>query len=135
MAFGYGPARRVRSSMVERQLPKLHTRVRFPSPAPVSGTRHSTCASRLNRLVPGIRYHWRMLRRAAIVLVAVIGSISAAQAADLGGVWSGGGEAYCGPDITSIYYPPPGVATRRGRPCMDCDRARVAYLSRRAQAS
>jgi hypothetical protein len=23
-----------RSSMVERQLPKLHTRVRFPSPAP-----------------------------------------------------------------------------------------------------
>ena len=27
-------ARRGRSSMVERQLPKLHTRVRFPSPAP-----------------------------------------------------------------------------------------------------
>src|ERR1700761_2249242 len=26
---------RGRSSMVERQLPKLHTRVRFPSPAPV----------------------------------------------------------------------------------------------------
>ena len=25
---------RGRSSMVERQLPKLHTRVRFPSPAP-----------------------------------------------------------------------------------------------------
>jgi hypothetical protein len=25
--------------MVERQLPKLHTRVRFPSPAPVIGTR------------------------------------------------------------------------------------------------
>jgi hypothetical protein len=24
-----------RSSMVERQLPKLHTRVRFPSPAPI----------------------------------------------------------------------------------------------------
>ena len=24
------------SSMVERQLPKLHTRVRFPSPAPLS---------------------------------------------------------------------------------------------------
>ncbi len=32
-----GPqAHRGRSSMVERQLPKLHTRVRFPSPAPVS---------------------------------------------------------------------------------------------------
>src|SRR5476649_2240265 len=30
---------RGRSSMVERQLPKLHTRVRFPSPAPIlSGT-------------------------------------------------------------------------------------------------
>src|SRR5262245_58701940 len=27
---------RGRSSMVERQLPKLHTRVRFPSPAPSS---------------------------------------------------------------------------------------------------
>src|SRR5437660_12121316 len=27
---------RGRSSMVERQLPKLHTRVRFPSPAPIS---------------------------------------------------------------------------------------------------
>jgi hypothetical protein len=26
---------RGRSSMVERQLPKLHTRVRFPSPAPI----------------------------------------------------------------------------------------------------
>ena len=30
---------RGRSSMVERQLPKLHTRVRFPSPAPNSITR------------------------------------------------------------------------------------------------
>ena len=28
---------RGRSSMVERQLPKLHTRVRFPSPAPILG--------------------------------------------------------------------------------------------------
>ena len=28
------PSRRGRSSMVERKLPKLHTRVRFPSPAP-----------------------------------------------------------------------------------------------------
>src|SRR5262252_3746461 len=27
--------KRGRSSMVERQLPKLHTRVRFPSPAPM----------------------------------------------------------------------------------------------------
>src|SRR5437016_3954984 len=29
-------AARGRSSMAERQLPKLHTRVRFPSPAPIS---------------------------------------------------------------------------------------------------
>ena len=29
------PSARGRSSMVERQLPKLHTRVRFPSPAPI----------------------------------------------------------------------------------------------------
>jgi hypothetical protein len=32
----YLVSRRGRSSMVERQLPKLHTRVRFPSPAPSS---------------------------------------------------------------------------------------------------
>jgi hypothetical protein len=32
-AFGL-LSERGRSSMVERQLPKLHTRVRFPSPAP-----------------------------------------------------------------------------------------------------
>src|ERR1700730_2239385 len=31
-------AERGRSSMVERQLPKLHTRVRFPSPAPTLGS-------------------------------------------------------------------------------------------------
>src|SRR4051794_33825488 len=31
-----------RSSMVERQLPKLHTRVRFPSPAPIFALRNST---------------------------------------------------------------------------------------------
>ena len=30
---------RGRSSMAERQLPKLHTRVRFPSPAPFSNHR------------------------------------------------------------------------------------------------
>ena len=76
-----------------------------------------------------------MLRRAAIVLVAVIGSISAAQAADLGGVWSGGGEAYCGSDMITIYDSQPGVATRRWRPCKDCDRARDADRFRRAQAS
>jgi hypothetical protein len=39
-------AARGRSSMVERQLPKLHTRVRFPSPAPVSPMRTGT--TRLN---------------------------------------------------------------------------------------
>src|SRR3989337_830642 len=43
-----GPDLSGRSSMVERQLPKLHTRVRFPSPAP------SACQHWRNRL-PGIR--------------------------------------------------------------------------------
>src|SRR5438874_7280011 len=32
---------RGRSSMAERQLPKLHTRVRFPSPAPICELRNS----------------------------------------------------------------------------------------------
>ena len=31
------------SSMVERQLPKLHTRVRFPSPAPLFSSEKSLC--------------------------------------------------------------------------------------------
>ena len=31
-----------RSSMVERELPKLYTRVRFPSPAPFSTLQNST---------------------------------------------------------------------------------------------
>src|SRR6266545_4880049 len=38
-------ATRGRSSMVERQLPKLHTRVRFPSPAPSSTSSMDTGTS------------------------------------------------------------------------------------------
>ena len=34
---------RRRSSMAERQLPKLNTGVRFPSPAPKTGKSHKIC--------------------------------------------------------------------------------------------
>ena len=76
-----------------------------------------------------------MLGRLALVAIAVIGSMSAAQAADLGGAWSGGGEAYCGSDMIAIYDSQPGVVTRRWRPCKDCDRANGANTIRHAQAS
>lgn len=76
-----------------------------------------------------------MVRRIAVIVVAVIGSLSVSHAADLGGVWSGGGEAYCGSDMVTIYDSQPGVVTRRWRPCKDCDRARDAERFRRAQAS
>ncbi|MBS0533978.1 MAG: hypothetical protein JSR72_07965 [Proteobacteria bacterium] len=77
-----------------------------------------------------------MLRRIAIIVAAVIGSLSVSQAADLGGSWSGGGgEAYCGSDMIAIYDSQPGVVTRRWRPCKDCDRARDADRFRHAQAS
>ncbi len=40
------------SSMVERQLPKLHTRVRFPSPAPPVATKAVAWPFRSGRLTP-----------------------------------------------------------------------------------
>jgi hypothetical protein len=41
--------KRGRSSMVERQLPKLHTRVRFPSPAPAFAAAQLRLASQQRR--------------------------------------------------------------------------------------
>ena len=43
---------RGRSSMVERQLPKLHTRVRFPSPAPNLQASSSVCRSAIDLTFP-----------------------------------------------------------------------------------
>ena len=76
-----------------------------------------------------------MLCRVAVMIVALAGSLGAAKAADLGGSWSAGGEAYCGSDMITIYDSQPGVITRRWRPCKDCDHARRVDRFRRAQAS
>src|SRR4051812_39715118 len=38
--------------MAERQLPKLHTRVRFPSPAPLLRTSSSVCRSTIDPAFP-----------------------------------------------------------------------------------
>src|SRR6266853_5677576 len=61
-------ATRGRSSMAERQLPKLHTRVRFPSPAPKpfcrtttafrSGQSHIALCWSLDRV--GSRVNWKI---------------------------------------------------------------------------
>src|ERR1700738_4071826 len=59
---------RGRSSMVERQLPKLHTRVRFPSPAPVSRSPSLHLPSPLER-----RGYFIAARRAEDDLVGVAG--------------------------------------------------------------
>jgi hypothetical protein len=76
-----------------------------------------------------------MVPRIVFILAAVIGGISAAQAADLAGSWSGGGEAYCGSDMVTVYDSQPGVITRRWRICKDCDYAKASHGFRRAQAS
>ena len=68
-----------------------------------------------------------MVGRLAILFVAVAGSIGAAQAADLGGAWSGGGEVYCGSDMITIYDSQPGVVARRWKThCKNCDHRRVS---------
>ena len=55
-------AARGRSSMVERQLPKLHTRVRFPSPAPIQSGPSKPAEHRIFRLAPP-RQKWEVRQR------------------------------------------------------------------------
>lgn len=66
-----------RSSMVERQLPKLHTRVRFPSPAPLSPGPESHCSPK-----PAIVNH-RAPRRTLIAPELSAGTIALTQARTL----------------------------------------------------
>src|SRR3954464_2141441 len=47
------PSGRGRSSMAERQLPKLHTRVRFPSPAPAFALPDRATAAYLSPSIAG----------------------------------------------------------------------------------
>ncbi|MCW5692913.1 MAG: hypothetical protein KIT48_11170 [Pseudolabrys sp.] len=75
-----------------------------------------------------------MSGRRFLIAAVILSAASAAQAADLGGSWSGGGEAYCGSDMITVYDSQPGVITRRWRVCKDCDYAKGAHGFRRASA-
>lgn len=76
-----------------------------------------------------------MAGRVTVILVALAGSMATAQAADLGGSWSGGGEVYCGSDMITIYDSQPGVVTRRWKTdCKTCDHAKGAHGFRRVAA-
>ena len=76
-----------------------------------------------------------MSGRVALIAAVILSATSAAQAADLGGSWSGGGEAYCGSDMITVYDSQPGVITRRWKICNDCDRVKAARSYRRAAAT
>jgi hypothetical protein len=88
---------RGRSSMVERQLPKLHTRVRFPSPAPAFAReacegcraeapwrRRSDCRElRLGKPVTFAREARRLSRRSSLPKADRLPRATARQAGDL----------------------------------------------------
>ncbi|RDV03547.1 hypothetical protein [Undibacter mobilis] len=59
-----------------------------------------------------------MSSRLAITLIAVVGSVCVAQAADLGDTWSG--DCNCGSDMIVVYDSEPGVVTRQWKSDCDC---------------